>query len=376
MALTAQPATVPAILGRNAAEYPTATILRKKERGIWKPMTWAELAGQVERVVASLQTIGFQPGDAAGVLAETRPEWVIADLAILSAGGVSVGIPADSEAAEIAEFLRASNCRLLFAENEEQLDKTLAVRVSCPSLERVIIFDMKGLRDFADQGCESFQAFATRGAAAGGSVKSVIALDAPAVQAFSRHGPQQTLTHTDVVRLLDRVKNLGQHHGDERLAILPMDQIIERVFGLYQSLNTLTVSNYLENADTTDENLQELQPTVLGADVAAWNHLKQRADNAANAATRIQRRLYRWAIQAGERGRPYAALARIAVLRPVRRELGLLRLRLAYSGVDAPNPATCRWAKALGFTIRQIDSDPAHEAAEKGHHRALADTSI
>ncbi len=62
-----------------------------------------------------------------------------------------------------ARRLQQSGCRVLFVENEEQLDKVLLVREACPALQRIVIFDMKGLRDFADPICESFQSFVARG---------------------------------------------------------------------------------------------------------------------------------------------------------------------------------------------------------------------
>ena len=100
-------------------------------------------------------------------MAETRPEWVHIDLGILGAGGVSGGIHPEQEAEPLGQALRDSRCRVLFVENEEQLDKALLVRERCPALQRIVIIDMKGLRDFADPMCESLQSFVARGAVDG-----------------------------------------------------------------------------------------------------------------------------------------------------------------------------------------------------------------
>ena len=86
------------------------------------------------------------------------------DLGILGAGGVSGGIHPEQEAEPLGQALRDSRCRVLFVENDEQLDKALLVRDRCPALQRIVIIDMKGLRDFADPMCESLQAFVARGA--------------------------------------------------------------------------------------------------------------------------------------------------------------------------------------------------------------------
>ena len=87
--------------------------------------------------------------------------------------------------------------------------------------------------------------------------------------------------------------------GDERLVLLPMCHAMERVLGLYLSLEVRAVSNYLESPDTVIENLQEVQPTLLGADQAIWQLLYARATAAADGATPLQRSLYRWAIGVG-----------------------------------------------------------------------------
>ena len=67
------------------------------------------------------------------------------------------------------------------------------------------------------------------------------------------------------------------HAGDERLALLPMCNVMERVFGLYLALDARVISNYLESPDTVMENLQEVQPTLLGADPQLWQLLYTRA---------------------------------------------------------------------------------------------------
>jgi long-chain acyl-CoA synthetase len=97
-----------------------------------------------------LKAIGFQLGEIACVLAETRPEWVYVDLGILGAGGISGGIDPAEEPEPLGQVLDLAGCRVLFVENDEQLDKVLLVRDRCPALQRIVIFDMKGLRDFAD----------------------------------------------------------------------------------------------------------------------------------------------------------------------------------------------------------------------------------
>ena len=182
--------TIPALVAERIAAHANDIVLRKKDRGIWKATTWAQLGARVREVGTGLKAIGFRPGDVACVLAETRPEWVHIDLGILGAGGVSGGIHPEQEADPLGQALRDAACRVLFVENEEQLDKALLVRDRCPDLRRIVIIDMKGLRDFADPMCESLEFFVGRTVNDGDwdAAIAAIANDQPAVLLLPRTG--------------------------------------------------------------------------------------------------------------------------------------------------------------------------------------------
>jgi long-chain acyl-CoA synthetase len=380
----AQPASISALVAARIAAHGAETVLRKKDRGIWQAVTWAELGARVRDVGRGLQAIGFRHGDVACVLAETRPEWVFADLGILGAGGVSGGIHPAEEPDALGQALHAADCRVLFVENDEQLDKVLLVRERCPALQRIVIFDMKGLRDFSDPLCESFDAFAERGRLGAPDQNwdasvAAVAADQPAVLLLPHGGAAgkgRTLTHGDALHLIASAQALlGVRPGEERLALLPMCQAMERVLGLYLALDARVVSNYLENPDTVLENLQEVQPSVLGTDAQIWERLHARASDATAGATRVQRRLYSAAIAAGQRGGLRGQLARLCVLRAVRRELGLGRLRHAYIGGASPPAEIGRWAAALGIAIQQIDGQATRGAPPDARYRALMDVA-
>ena len=350
--------TIPALLAERVAAHGKEIVLRKKHRGIWQAVTWAELGAHVHAVSNALAGIGFQSGDVACVLAETTPESVYADIGILEAGGVSGAINPASEADAVGELLQQSRCSVLFLQNEEQLDKALVVRERCPTLRHIVIFDMKGLRDFADPMCQSLQDFVAHE----GHSAAAITPDQPAVLLLPG---MRVLTHDDAMHVVEHARSVLQPRaGDERLALLPMCHALERL-GLYLSLDTCAISNYLESPDTVVENLQEVQPTLLGTDVATWQLLYDRATRAADAATPLQRNLYRWAIASG------GALAKFFVLDAVRRELGLGRLRHAYTGAVALPPEIERWAAALGITVQYVNGQTTQGSTGDARYRAL-----
>jgi long-chain acyl-CoA synthetase len=368
------PASIPAILIARAATYGADIALRKKDYGIWKATTWSELDRHVREVGAGLRAIGFRSGDVACVIAETRPEWAFIDLGILGAGGVSGGIHPEQEPEALGQTLIESDCRVLFVENEEQLDKALLVRGRCAALQRIVIIDMKGLRGFADPMCESLQSFVARGPETAGWDAGIAAIEMeqPAVLLVPRSGASRTLTHGDALHLIARARPLlGLRAGDERLALLPMCHVMERVLGLYLSLDMRVTINYLENPDTAVGNLQEVQPTVLATDARIWELLHARVERAAATATSLQRFLYRWAIVAGTRGGTVATLARFFVLHAVRRELGLSRLRVAYLGGTRLAPEIEHWALSLGISIRRLDGQTRDVDLDARYHALM-----
>ena len=116
-----------------------------------RPLARAHL-GRVRRPCGArrrtgCETLGVQPGDRVAIHAENRPEWVIADLAIQGIGAVSVGVYPTSPAAEVEYLLAHSESVVLIAEDEEQLDKALAVRERLPALRKIVLIDPRNVRE-------------------------------------------------------------------------------------------------------------------------------------------------------------------------------------------------------------------------------------
>ena len=372
-----QPITsIPALVARRAAAHGEETILRTKNRGIWKAVIWSRLEARMREIGTALLAADVARGDVVAILSETRPEAVYADLGILGCGAASVAIDPDEDPDRVGHLLSSSGARLAFVENEEQLDKVLSVRDRCPGLSRVVVFDMKGLRDFADAACVSLAGFIEAGGSPdwAAAVRTLEA-DQPAVILFPRDkgfGTGRTLTHGDLMHMVTAARTrLPLQPDDERLAVLRLSDITERVWGLYLALETRCISNYPEGPDTVIENLRELQPTILGADAAVWDHLFGLAAARAKAATATQRLAYDWAVRAGRVGGPKARLADLLVLRAVRREFGLNNLRLAYVG-GAPAGASAQdWARCLGISIQRVDETATGSGQPDERYRAL-----
>jgi long-chain acyl-CoA synthetase len=126
--------------------------MRQKELGIWRSWTWQQTAEAVREIAGGLMSLGFKPQETASILSNTVIEWVLADLAVLSCGGVSNGIYPTDAASQVHYLCEDSRTTVLFVEDDEQLDKALEVREQLPMLRKIVVFDMEGLHKLDDPG--------------------------------------------------------------------------------------------------------------------------------------------------------------------------------------------------------------------------------
>src|SRR4051812_48215348 len=142
--------TIPKLFWHQVKARDQRTAFREKHLGIWRATSWREYGERARAVGMGVVKFGLRRGDVVSILAETKPEWLYADMGTMGAGGVSNGIYPTDAAKQVDYILNDSRSRFLFVENEEQLDKYLEVRERCPNLRKVIVFDLEGLAAFRD----------------------------------------------------------------------------------------------------------------------------------------------------------------------------------------------------------------------------------
>ncbi|MEK7714386.1 MAG: AMP-binding protein, partial [candidate division NC10 bacterium] len=154
--------SVSALFARLVERQGDRLAIRFKEYGIWHRVTWLEYGAEVRKVAAALLAFGLRRQENVAVLAENRPEWLYCHLGIQTAAGVTVGIYPTSAPEQVKYLLNHSEARLIFVENEEQLDKILAI-AGDTKLERIVVWDAKGLWGFTDERASFFDDFLKQG---------------------------------------------------------------------------------------------------------------------------------------------------------------------------------------------------------------------
>lgn len=373
------PATPARLFWQRVAETPDPVALREKTLGIWRSLTWAGYGESVRLAAHAMADAGVRRGDVVSVLSENRPEWMYCDIAAISIGAIGNGIYTTSAPPQVAYVLQDSRTRIVFVEDEEQLDKVLEVRGACPDLRRIVVIDPTGLREFDDPMVETFAAFLERGAAHRATepdfVESEVEKGQPGDTAILIYTSGTTgrpkaamITNDNLIFQIGTSPTVALLTSkDEVLSFLPLCHIAERNFALYFPIAHGNVVNFAESPETLFGNLRELSPTAVFAPPRLWEKMYSTVTLTVKDAPPLQRWAYGWALAIGnviaaseERGETPGLLPRLLeclfsrpILYNVRVALGLNRIENALTGAAPVAPDLIRWFRALGIRLRE-----------------------
>ena len=375
-----QDCTVPKMFAWAVARRAGRTALMYKDYGIWQRVTWTEYGDRAAAVGLGLAALGVAAGDCVAILAQTRHEWLYADMGVQGVGAIAVGLYPTSSREQVEYILSDCEARVVVVEDDEQLDKVLGCLARLPRLHKIVVIELEGLKDFDHPAVMGFDAMSALGAerhrADPGAWVRACALarppdDAILVYTSGTTGPPKgaRLTHRNLAYQIWAWQGVAPTGAnDQTLAFLPLCHVAERVMTALRPLAFEGVVNFTERADSVLENLREVQPTVFIAVPRIWEKLYSTAAMALADATGLQRWVYRQATRVGaavaqrrlERRPvplPLRMLRRVAdwaALGNTRRMLGLGRCRLIGSGAAPISPEVIRWYLGLGIDMIEM----------------------
>jgi long-chain acyl-CoA synthetase len=370
--------TLPELFFRQVQAQGGALALRHKVYGIWQRVSWAEYGEMVRRVAGGLLGLDLGPGERVAILGDNRPEWLYCHLGTMTAGGATCGIYATSSPEQVRYLLQHSRARCLFVENEEQLEKALAA-VGETAVERLVVWDAKGLWGFADERVTFFEDFVKQGQAfleeAPRRLDAALAATAAddvamVIYTSGTTGPPKgaMLSHRNILWEIESLtRSVPLQPGDEVVSYLPFAHIFENFTSVFWPLRLGLVVSFAESVDTLFQNLREVSPTYFAGPPRIWEKLASTLELRMADSTPLKRRLYRLAVDIGRRharGRRRGdvgpglalayALARAAVLYPLKRRLGLERTRIAVSAAAPAAPDLFDFYHALGVPLIEV----------------------
>ena len=394
--------TFPRLLAQHARQRPGDAALREKEYGIWQTLGWADLYVMAGHMAQAFAKDGLQRGEHVLIVGANRPRLYASMLAVQVLGGIPVPLYQDAVATEYVFPINNADVRFAVVENQEQVDKLLEIRADCPCLARIYCDDTRGLRNYPQTFLSHLQQVLRDGAALAANhplfVEEQIALGQPddvAAMFFTSGttGNPKGVVHTHR-SLLDRAKagadfdKLTSH--EEVLAYLPPAWIGQNIFSYAQWLYCGYVVNCPESAETVTIDLKEVGPTYYFAPPRVFEGLLTQVMIRMEDASPVKRRMFKYFMDiAREYGprrldgqaigiwpRLLYGLGNLLVYGPLRNNLGLSRVRVAYTAGEAIGPDLFSFYRSIGINLKQLygSTETAVFVCLQPDNQAYADT--
>ncbi|WP_306556045.1 long-chain fatty acid--CoA ligase [Acidovorax sp.] len=372
--------TLPRLLAANARLLPQAVAFREKDRGIWQETTWQTAYDKALRCAAGLQAQGLQKGHAVLILGDNRPHLYLGMLAVGMLGGFATPVYPDATPEEIMHVVNSVHVQFVLAEDQEQVDKALDLRERGASLQHIVYDNPRGLSRYTAPGLVSLQQLMNDGhdrlQSQAGLAQQLTELATPADPAVLIHSSGTTgkpkgvaLSHRNVLSgVANAFRGQSFEFGEDILAYLPMAWIGDFAISLGAGVGLHFTINIPERPETVLHNLREIAPTFYLAAPRSWDNMLTQVQVRMEDTTWLKKKLYDFfmahAILSEKRklaGKTPSTLQRLLrpfgewlVTGPIKDQLGMSRLRNAFTGGEAMGEDTFVFYRALGVRLRQF----------------------
>jgi len=368
-ARVAQADTYPKMLRLNAREFGQEIALREKDLGLWKPFTWNDYQTRVRDFALGMVELGLARGDVVGIIGDNRPDWVAAEIATHAIGALSLGLYRDVLDEEAAYLLNYGEAKLVFAEDEEQVDKLLGLADRAPALKHIVYSDPRGLRKYNDPRLISAEQLTTMGRERAtrepllydSLVDATRGEDVAILCTTSGTTSHPKLAMLAAGRVLRHCATYlafdPKGPEDEYVSVLPLPWIMEQVYVLGKGLLCRMKVNFVEEPETMMNDLREIAPTFVLFAPRVWEAIAADVRARVMDSSPLKQGLYELGMKAGlsalGRNR-HSLVAETLLFRALRDRLGFTRLRSAATGGAALGPDTFKFFRAMGVPLRTL----------------------
>jgi long-chain acyl-CoA synthetase len=376
--------TFPRLLAGLAAHRTKDTALQEKRYGIWQPLTWGQYNDRVRDFAHGLASLGVRRGEIVAVLGDNRPEWLIAELAAQSIGAAVVGIYPTSIGEELHHILDLSRARVVVAEDQEQVDKLIRLRAETAAsgaplpMETVVFYDPHGLEAYQEAFLQDFTVIEAQGREWGEQHPGWLDEQIAAGQAgdvavicttsgTTSRPKLAELSHANLLAMAEHLMAIDPIGAKDRyVSFLPFAWIGEQMLAVACGLAQGFTISFPEDSSTQKSDLREIGPNVMFSPPRIWESMLSDVQVRIDEAGRLKRAIFGWGFDVGDRAAekrihgkgggfsPLLWLADQVALRPVRDQLGLARVKHAYTGGAPLGPDVFRFFHSIGVNLKQL----------------------
>ncbi|MFO7317583.1 MAG: AMP-binding protein [Bacilli bacterium] len=372
--------TLPFLLVERANQDSSGVALRQKQLGIWKEITWNDYLENVKKLSIALHKhLDFKAGEILAIIGENKPQWLYAQLATQTIGGISAGIYQESLPEQIRYYLNDLKPRIVIVEDQEQVDKLLSIEKDIPFVEHIVHYDVRGLRHYQNPKLISMKELLKIGeehlkvhpaffeqqiTLLSGHQEALISYSA----ATSGDPKAAVYTHH---QLIEAAKNLIQldemKKTDDYFSFLPLAWIHEQIMGIVIPIVIGLTVNFPERPDTVIGDLREIGPQTVVASPRVYQSIMSNVQVRLEGASWLNRKVYQLFKKYGDK-RAKAKLEKIRlsafdrfmyflgdaiVFSAIRDHLGFARTRRAYVIGAALHPEAFYFYHGIGVNIKQ-----------------------
>jgi long-chain acyl-CoA synthetase len=371
--------TIPKLLKRNL-KYGRRTALREKDLGIWQKVSWEEYWEHVRNFSLGLRELGLKEReDKVSILGDNCREWLYADVGAQACRAIAVGVYPTNVAEQCFYVLDNSDSSMVVCKDQEQVDKILEVRDRLPLLKKIIVIDMKGLRNYVDRMIISFKDVEALGLARHKESPELFDRMVEATEpedvgvmvytSGTTGNPKGAMiTHRNMVAMIQGLSRvLGFDEKDSFVSALPLCHIAERSFSMIFPMWAGCSVNFAESVATLQEDLKEISPTAFLSVPRIWEKMHSNIYIKIKDSIFLKRWVFNWTMPIGEKvatmklsGKPVPlwwkalyGIGYLLIFRALQNSIGLLNGRIFVSGAAPMSQDLMHFYHAIGVPVRE-----------------------